>query len=140
MADSSPHEQSKVVASSEQTRQTLGSSVNLHETASIASEDRAALGKSPAVAAGEGGGVQQSEGSATPGGQGVQGTPGGPQPKAEGTLSTQKLVSVSGTSLDQKGGGKEGREEEEHGHQTVSIFLQTAAYLLDVHALKVQRF
>ena len=113
------------------------SSVNLHETASISSEGKASQGKPPAAPAGEVGGGQQTGGVAAPGGQQTGGVVApGEQPKAEGSRSTHKLGSLSETSLDLKG-GTEGREEVGDAEQAVSIFLQTAAYLLDVHALKV---
>lgn len=102
------------------------SSTNLHETGSIASEDK---GKPLAAGTGDTGGGQPTEGVVAPGGQ----------PKGEGSRSTHKLGSLSGTSLDQKVGGewKDDGENKECVEQPVSIFLQTATYLLDVHALKV---
>eukprot|EP00731_Ephydatia_muelleri_P033352 Em0028g27a len=101
------------------------SSTNLHETGSIASEDK---GKPLAAGTGDTGGGQPTEGVVAPGGQ----------PKGEGSRSTHKLGSLSGTSLDQKVGGewKDDGENKECVEQPVSIFLQTATYLLDVHALK----
>lgn len=111
----------------EQYKAITSSSTNLHDTGSVSSEDK---GKPLPAGTGDPGGT---EGVVAPGGQ----------PKGEGSRSTHKLGSTSGTSLDQKV-GREGKDEgeregcvEQH-QQPASIFLQTAAYLLDVHALKVE--